>query len=329
MRKKIAEIIGLFSLEKIRNDRRVVVFTLCLLFATALWFLNALGKDYSTTLRYSVRYINPPKDLFLANAPPSQLDMNVEAHGITLLRHKVAYSFSPLVIDLADINNNLGKDIKTIQVPAEILIRQISNQISKEISINDVTPGTITLVFDNLAKKTVPVFPSVTLEFKPQFNLTGKITTQPESIMVSGPAAIIDTLTLLRTEPKIFSNLDTRLERVIRIEPPTLTELSTDKVTLILPVEKFTEKSVSIAVRVINKPEELKLKLFPPQVSVVFMVGLSKYEEVSAGDFSATVDFNQVTDGNTVLDISIESAPPFIQLLKVSPGSIEYLIESE
>ena len=39
---------------------------MCLLIATVLWFLNALSKDYSTTIAYPVKYIDAPKNQFLA-----------------------------------------------------------------------------------------------------------------------------------------------------------------------------------------------------------------------------------------------------------------------
>ncbi len=86
MNKNLSQIKGYFKIEKLRNDKQVIVFLVCLFIATTLWFLNALSKDYTTIVSYPVKYINPPKNQFLANKPPSKFDLKVEAHGFTLLR---------------------------------------------------------------------------------------------------------------------------------------------------------------------------------------------------------------------------------------------------
>jgi hypothetical protein len=329
MRKKISEIIGNFQFEKFKNDKRIAVFAVCILIATGLWFLNALEKDYSATLSYPVKYVNPPNKLFLANTPPSKFEVNVEAHGFTLLRYKLTFPFSPLEIDLSVASQNMESNGKAILIPTGNLIRQIGDQVSKEITVTNVSPETISLVFDSLKTKTVPVVPRVTLNYSPQFSLRRPVTVIPESIKISGPAAVIDTIQYLYTEPEVFDDLDKETERVVSVSQPPNTYLSAEKVTLHILVEKFTEKTVILPVQVLHQPEGYKVKLFPPQVSVSFMVGLSDFESVTAAGFSVAVNYEQAVSESTTLDVFVEMKPPFIQLLKVSPGRVEYLIESE
>ncbi len=328
MNKKLTEFIGYFSPENLKNDRRIIIFAVCLLIATMLWFLNALGKDYTTTLTYSVKYVNPPKNLFLANAPPSKLELNVQAHGFTLLRHKLAFSFSPIVLDLTTISQNMNQSSNEILVPSEVLIRRIGTQISKEISVNEVSPPVLSLVFDSLETKVIPVIPRVSTGFKPQFFLKGIIAAKPDSIKISGPAGILDTLTFVYTENRTFSGLEASAERILNVIHPRNTSISPEKVTVHIPVEKFTEKELTLPVKVINNPDDVELKLFPPQVSVLFLVGLSEYENVTASIFTASVDYNQVRAGDATLVVTVETQQPFIQLMKVSPNSVEYLIET-
>src|SRR5690554_5884376 len=175
MKKRIAEILSYLNPEKLKNDKRIVVFSVCLLIASALWFLNALGKDYTTSLTYSVKYVNPPANLFLANTPPSKLELNVQAHGFTLLRHKLAFSFSPIILDLSAISQSSELVNNEYRVPSRTLIDRIAVQVSKEISVNGVSPQTIALVFDSLNTKKVPVQPQTELSFKPQFFLKGLV----------------------------------------------------------------------------------------------------------------------------------------------------------
>lgn len=329
MKKQISEIFGFLNPEKLKNDKRIVVFSVCLLIAASLWFLNALGKNYSTALTYPVKYVNPPDNLFLANNPPSKLELNVQAHGFTLLRHKLAFSFSPIILDLSAISQSSELVNNEYRVPSRTLIDRIAVQVSKEISVNGVSPQTIALVFDSLNTKKVPVQPQAELSFKPQFFLKGLVEVKPDSIELTGPAGVLDTIAVLYTDNLSLENLNKNATKEINVRHPENTRITPEKVTLHIPVEKFTEKEITLPVAVLNLPEGTRLKLFPPNVKATVMVALSEYENVSSGDFSANVDYNQALAGENHLQVSIESHLAYIQLVKTAPTSIEYLIETE
>jgi hypothetical protein len=84
-----------------------------------------------------------------------------------------------------------------------------------------------------------------------------------------------------------------------------------------------------VPVTVLNLPEDIHLKLFPPTIKITVMVGLSEYENISSGDFTAAVNYNQVMAENNQLDVSVDIQKPYIRLLKVTPRTLEYLIETE
>lgn len=329
MKKKLTEILNYFSFEKLKNDQRLIVFAVCLLIATALWFLNALSKDYTTTINYPVRYTNPPADIFLTSTPPKKFELKVEGHGFSLLRYKLIISPSPILLNLTSIHENYEESGNNITIQSQSLIQRISQQVSNEITITEISPNVITLIFDSLATKTLPVKTNVNTTFKPQYYLKGEITFEPESIKVSGPSAALDTIRFLETEQVNISEIDTDIERVVQVKSPLNTQLATDKVLMKIPVEKFTEKEISIPVEVKNKPEGVSVKLFPSEVKVSFLVGMSNYESTTTNNFKITVDFNQADNSSETLDVTVDSQPPFIQLLRVSPRSVDFLVETD
>lgn len=329
MSSRISNISGFFRLDKLRHDKRIFVFSICLLIATTLWFLDALSKNYTTTLSYNVKYVNPPENLFLANSPPSKIDLRVQAHGFALLRHKLAYSFSPILLDLTDFSANMDSTLYSFEVTGENLIDRVGNQISKELVVSDISPRSFLLKFDHLETKMVHVKPMVILNFKPQFNLTGDIVLIPDSVEISGPAGHIDTISDLTTVPVTFNDLETRIEQAVQVFHPTRTRISPERVILHVPVERFTEKKITLSLQIINLPKDVQIKLFPQQVTISFMVGLSNYESISPADFAAYVDYNQVASERETLEVQVESKPLFIQQVKAAPSSVEYLIETE
>ena len=329
MNNTISKIPEFFKLEKLKNDKRIVVFLVCLLIATGLWFLNALSEDYSTTLSYPVKYVNPPNRQFLANTPPEKLDLKVDAHGFTLLRHKLSLSFSPIILNLTNITKNLDATDGTYMIPSSSLLRRIRSQVSNEITILEVHPDVIPIVLDSLKSKTVPVLANINVNFKTQFNLKSPAWLDPAEVKITGPSAIIDTIKQLGTEAENFENLDETIEKYLEVVHPPKTNVSPAKVMLTIEVEKYTEKVLRIPVLIRNKPDDINIKLFPSEVNVTCLVGLSEFEDITSNDFSAYVDYEEVSKNASNLHVSIERKSSYMQVARITPDVVEYLIETD
>jgi len=328
MNKLPFKIKGLFNLQILKNDRRLITFAICLMIATALWFLNALSKSYTTTLSYPVKYINPPNNQFLSNTPVSEFEITVEAYGFTLLRHKMAFSFSPVLLNLTTIKQNHDGDRKEVTVHTEDLVNQIATQISKEVKILNIRPQVITLVLDSLKTKKVDIKPVVDLELMPQFFLSDSVVLNPPAVDITGPATAIDTIDFLYTEPQSFNEVNTSVQQVVKVIHPENTKLSNDKVTMYIHVEKFTEKELRLPLHAKNIPEGSEVKLFPSEVKVTFLVNLTEYENIDENNFIAAVDLNSRGNGET-LKVSLDNAPADIKMIRISPENVEYLIETD
>ena len=121
MNKNLTDISDYVKVVKLKNNRRVVVFLVCLIIATSLWFLNALGKEYTSEVSYPVKYINPPANQFLADNTPVKLDLKIYGQGFTLLRFKLL-SFSPIILDIAEITKNQKSNTGAYKVLSKNLI---------------------------------------------------------------------------------------------------------------------------------------------------------------------------------------------------------------
>jgi hypothetical protein len=329
MIKKLVDKVGSLSLEKIKNDRRIFVFAVCLFIATALWFLNALSKDYSTKISLPVKFVNPPDNMFLTSDPPAKFQLNIDAHGFSLLRHKLSLATSPIILDLNTLYQQNDRTQNIITLQTQSLIARISEQVSSEITITAITPQVLTLIFDSLETRTLPVKPNIQTQFKSQFYQKGEIIFTPESIRVSGPASVLDTLRNLTTEFTEIKGIDSDVEKTLRILPPENTDIGKEKVTVKIPVERFTEKEITVPIQVKNKPEDISVKLFPSEVKISFLVGMSEYENITAADFRAFVDYNQANYDTETLELNIGMQPPFLQMLRLSPQEVEFLIETD
>lgn len=329
MNKSINKLPGYLRIEKIRNDKRIIAYLVCVLIATALWFLNALSKDYSTTVSYPVKYVSPPSRQFLANQPPAKLDLKVEAHGFTLLRHKLNLSFSPIVLNLTNITKGVQPESGTYQIPSSSLLRRVSSQVSNEINIQEILPEVIPIVLDSLKTKTVPVQANINIEFRPQYNLQKPYQISPRQVKITGPSGIIDTIGSLQLDKLTLKELDRNMATNVKVLYPDKTEVEPTKVLVTIEVEKYTEKEIKIPLIVKNKPDSVSVKLFPSEIKVTCLVGLSEFEDVNAKDFSATVDFDMINNDIKNLNVRLEQKSSFIQIVRFSPETVEYLIETD
>ncbi|WP_346864052.1 hypothetical protein [uncultured Draconibacterium sp.] len=328
MNKRIEKIPGYLKVEQLKNNKQAVVFLVCLLIATALWFLNALSKDYSTTISYPVKYVNAPSHQFLSNEPPSKLELKVDAHGFTLLRHKLSLSFSPIILNLTNLTQGVSPNNRTYEIQTRLHLKRIASQISNEIQVREVQPDIIRIVLDSLISKSVPVKTNIKLEFKPQFNLKDPVSVIPREVKITGPAAIVDTIRFLLTEQKTYNNLDATIERNLEVLHPEKTTVVPPKVLTKVSVEKFTEKEIKVPIKIINQPVNSNIKLFPSEVKLSCLVGLSEFDNINPGDFQIVVDYALIDSGNTNLTLRVKSKPVFIDQVRLKPESVEYLIET-
>lgn len=327
---KFSDIKDFLKLEKLRHDKRVVVFLICLLISSALWFLNALSKDYETTIEYPVRYVNLPENRFLANDPPSEFELMVTAHGFALLRNKLHLTFTPIVLNVKRIiADSESADSKTYRITSSELVNRISSQISNEINIREIRPQSFTMILDSMESKRVKVIPDMNIQYQSQYNITSSITIQPPYVTVTGPGTIIDTISAVRTESKKFERVKDTIEESIDLALPEKVTASPQKVQLLIPVEEFTEKKLSVPVTIVGKPEGVNIRLFPSDIQVSFMVGLSSYAKISADDFLFTAAYEDMNSGQQNVEVNLTHKPGFISEIKYSPQTIEFLIEKQ
>jgi YbbR domain-containing protein len=286
-----------------------------------------LGKDYTATVSYPVKYINPPVNQFMADKTPVKLDLTIYGQGFTLLRFKLL-SFSPIILDIAEITKNQKSNSGAYKVLSKNLINEISEQFNNEIKISEVNPEILDIVLDSLITKTVPVELDLNVEFVPQFNLKNPISTNPGKVEITGPTIVLEKISVVKTKVNIINKLEASIKQEIDLIHPERTTISPEKVTLSIDVEKYTEKELKIPVEILNKPAKTRIKIFPSEVKVLFTVGLSRFENIKSSDFGASVDYNSIVKDVNNLNITLYKKPEFIQGVRFNPEKVEFLIET-
>lgn len=313
-----------------RNDKRVAAYLVCVVIATAFWFLNALSKTYTAEIVAPVVYSRLPGNKTLANQLPDKFELTVRAHGFTILRNKLLLFFMPLDFNVEEMTNGRMNSSKksSFAFPSKSFLNELSYQMSNDLEIINMNPDTLLFKFDKMGQRKVKVKPNLRINLKKQYQISGNVKATPDSVLVSGPQETIDTMHFAPVQTRSLNEIDKTLTTEATLARSKSVFFEPEKINLEIPVDEYTETEQTVPVQVVNQPEDVTIKLFPAKVRVSFQIGLSRFAEVHADDFKLTVSYDDIRQGKQHLKITAESTPAFIYELKITPDEVEYLIEN-
>jgi len=316
--------------EKLQLNKRLVIFLVFIGIATSIWFLWTLEKEYTTVISNPVEYVNLPDNIVLVDELPSKIQMEVTGKGFAILRHNWDISKKSLKIDFKVLHPaKLDEtDGQRIELNLNSIKTRLADQLT-DIRVIAVIPNTIPLEFARMVKKMVPIIADLDLELEKQYMLRGSIVIIPDSIEVSGPSSVLDTLSSIFTNPLKLRKVENAIKRNLGLvavhEKLTLSE---KRVQVEIPIEQYTEKSLDVPVNSINVPDSLHLKIFPASAKLTFRVVVSEFEAIQPENFNLSVDYASIVEGNPErLMIEIVQSPEYIDNIKINPETVGYILE--
>lgn len=318
------------KLREIRLNRNIISYLVCVVIASILWLLNALNQeDYAAELTYPVKYVNFPEGKYPLTKLPSQIQLEVKAKGFSLLGYKIKTSFLPITLNVSTYSTHLKQkgDVFEYVLNTNDIKDKISSQLSPDMKLLNVYPDEIVFKFATARHKKVAIRPSLDYTLKRQYILN-RMTTVPDSIWISGPAPVIDTLQYVSTQTLHLENINKNMSRKVDLAKVPGCTFKEESVDLLIEVEQFTEAKKTIKITTLHAPDSMNIRLFPPNVNISYEIGLSKYDKVSDNDFIFSVDYPQNANQN-FLAVKVQKSPAFIKNLSYSPQKVEYILEKK
>ena len=319
-----------FDKENIKANKKLVIYMFFVALATIFWFLNALSKEYTTTVNYPVTYSDFPNKKILSNQLPSKLNLTVRAYGFDLLRYKLSFIQSIDFHVNEFTNNRMEKEGENSYLfPTSRITNEVASQLSSAISITHISPDTINFEFSPLIEKLMPIHLNSRLKYEPQFRLGGYVILNPDSVMVIGPQSLIDSVKQVETEMLKLNNLNETTKKNIGFKKIKGLKFGQKKVEVVLPVEQFTEAQKQVEIKVANLPDSLLLRLFPREVQLSYLVGLKDYETITSDQFQLEVDYEKIDLSSNELKVWLKRSPRNVSNVSFYPQEVVYLIEKK
>ncbi len=314
--------------------QRIFTYLFFVGLSTIFWFLRSLNDTYRADVSYPVRYVNIPANKVVIGKLPKRIDLEVEAAGFNILGLKLRPKF-PVKFDVSSfLMNDSGTD------SSFILTNAARNRLSDDLNRNKrnfriitISPDTIFFHFTEISSKMVRVMyniPDLQNIFAKQYTQNGPIVIDPDSIEISGPAYILDTVNNVKTVPIELTGVTDTLRDSYSLEKVNHVELSDKKVNITIPVDKFTESSFLIPVKSYNIPDSLTIKTFPNSVRITYQVTLSYFDRVRSETFKPYIDYQEAkASTNKKVNVKLYNLPDYIHSVKIYPATVEFIIEKQ
>lgn len=297
------------------------VFLFFLIFSTVLWLLLQFSKTYTEVVEIPLTFDEYPKDKLIENKG-DKFRLEVEQNGFQLAWFNF---FKPtVVVDLSELPaDSTALYYNLLEHRAE-LARRLSIDMTKA----EFLDKSIVIPYDLKSTKRVPVASRVKLEYAPGYSSEEPPVFVPDSVTISGPKTILDSITEVHTAAVTKKGINKNLTNTVRLESvnPKVT-LYDESVQLRLKVEKFTEQKLEIPLTLINAPAGANINLFPASIKIIFMVSVKKYELVKPQDFVVVCDYSELSDDQNFFIPQLQERPDFVKNIMLSPKKIHYLIK--
>ncbi len=313
-------------------NRDVIVFLFFLFLSFIFWFLNSLAKDIESDIRYPVRYINLPKDRVLIEDLPSRLSLYLKGPGYSILKLKLSGNRTPVIIDISSVNYKRvpGSTTLSYYIVTSGLIPRLTNQLRAECQISSIKPDTLFFSLDRIISKSVPVTPDIDIITERQYFIKGSVVVDPDSVLITGPRNILDTLKSVKTKYRKLTSLNETVKRNFLLADSKDFTISEKRVNVTIPVEQFTEAELLVPVRILNIPDTIDIKIFPDAVTVKCFVAVTDYKKIEEIPFEAVIDLKKVNlNSSEKIPVDIRNIPTFVNSLRFAPLEVDFLIEKK
>ena len=311
--------------QKLQFRKRILLFSVFFLISASIWLLNALSKNYTSVIEYPLVYTDFPEDKVFVGEMPRHLDLQINAHGYALLRYKMYRKPVPISFKISAFNLNRGQDSSSAYILTRYLKDQIARQLPAELQLLEINPDTLHFQFAKRVTRMVKIKPDFEYSIEKQFTIKDEIMLTPDSVEVTGPDLILDTLAFVYTTRYDLGVLTRNYSDRVKLSREADLQYNLSRVNCSIELERFTELLVTVPIEVLNLPDSIFLQTFPSTIKLNCRVGLSKYDRIDRYPFRAVVDYDKIDERITTLNVTIQNLPDYLLGYEYSPKTVEFL----
>jgi len=303
-------------------NKNFKIFLLSFFFATALWLYISLNLSYS--LDVSIPFeIQTTKSQALTEEVPNTIDVKVKGKGWDLLN----------ILISKDLKYSL--DISKLKKDSKIITEQFVNErlnLQQNVSILEINPDTISINFDKVFEKLVPLKNNIVLNLKEGYSIVGNPVLIPDSVKIQGASYLLNKIKFIPTEVKVINNVNSDIQGVVNIKDTlsSLIKVDLKQVNFRYRIQLSAEKNIDdILINVLNVPQDKEVLLIPPKLNISLRGGVEQLSQITPADVIVNIEFGKIENDTLGFVIPELIIPDETSLLKTEPQKLQYIIKNK
>jgi hypothetical protein len=302
---------------------------IAVLFGVMVWLSAVMRESYQVTVAVPLTIENVPEGYAIKSTLPHQVHLRLRGEGWTLATMLLGPSLSVRYpISSAAVVESQGRRVRESRV---LTAAEVAERLTLRpgVLLMAVEPDSILIELDRFARKRVPIIPDLALTCREGYGQSGPATVVPESVTVSGAAAVLAHIDSWKTTRTVFDDVRSPVDAEVALAVSEQFEVTTsiDKVHLSVAVEPFAEKTLSgIAVETGGAPPDRELIFIPPKIEVVVRGGIARLSSLSDGDIRILVPYNRILADTTGIVEPGILFPQGLQLVSKRPERVQYIV---
>lgn len=309
----------------VRNLKKTKLrlFFFFLLIAVVFWVLTKFSREYTAAVEAQINYISVPENVSLSPENKRNITFEVTANGFDFL----FYQFNQPEISVS-VLKYYDENKTKLFVSKEDLVGLISNQITKNLSVQNLSVNELNIYLDKLISKKVPVKVKTDFGYKNGFKVIDSIKIKPDSITISGPSEIIKSTKFIETKLLSLQDINKSFSSKVSLKQQDNTELkySPNEVIVSVKVDEFSQQEVTIPIDVINLPPSKSIKIIPQNITITFDVSLRDFGDILDTSFKVVCDFNERNSEENFMTPKLVQKPDKVRNVVLDANKIDFLL---
>ena len=302
------------------SKNRLHFFLFFVFISFSFWISTKLSNSYTIEQIFNIEWINIPEGIVISNSN-KKLNTSITASGVEIILYRLFNN--NLKIDL--IRANFELDYLSLNLENQKFL--IQQQLYSNTLLNQINPSLAKIKFSLLSEKKIPVIPKTRINLRAGYLTDSKPISKPDCILIRGPKILLDSIYYAETVAYKEEDVSKSISRKINLSPIEGINFSKDVVDIELSVSRYSEKEFNISIGLINQPEGVKVKLFPPKAKIRATIPMSLIGNIRVSDFRLIADYNQILSGQTQkLELFIKKKPSGVKQIILEPTDVNYLI---
>lgn len=304
--------------------KEALIFFAFVLLSFGFWLLQSLQQEYEIEISIPVRYKNIPPDVSFTETPPQEIVARVKDKGSVLLNYSFGRSFAPIETNM----KNQAEKSDSLSISKKTIESDIQKQLLATTSLIGFEPQRIEAAYSKRIKKDIPVVFNGIVQTNPGFHVSGDIIISPSTISVFASDVVLDTLNQAKTVFTEIKKGNKTISRTVQLQKVSEATFDPTSVTVTIPIEEFTEKTLEIPVICTDLPSQYILRTFPSVAKVTCSIPLSRFKDLSEDAFEIKFSFKDLEQNvSGTLPIHLTKKPDWVSSATIVPDKIEFILE--